>query len=104
MKKTLRFVLILIFFLVLFSAWKVFGPSVSAPDDKFLYIKTGQTFGEMRNELTSKKIVSSPQWFDWVSRAMRFNTAKSGKYEIKGNMSLFEFIRMLRNGNQTPVK
>lgn len=104
MKKTFRFVLILVLFLVLFSAWKVFGPSVSVPPDKFLYIRTGQTFSEMRDELVSNKIIRSPRWFDWVSGALNFKTAKAGKYEIKGNMSLFEFIRMLRNGKQTPVK
>ena len=104
MKKTFRFILVLLLILVLFSAWKVFGPSVSVPQDNFLYIKTGETFGEMRDELASKKIISSPLWFDWVSKAMSFNTAKAGKYEIKKNMSLFELVRMLRNGKQTPVK
>src|SRR5688572_5332226 len=104
MKKTLRFALILVLALILFSAWKVFGPSVAAPQDKFLYIKTGETFDGMRAELVSKKIISSPRWFDWVSSAMSFNTAKAGKYEIKKSMSLFELIRMLRNGSQTPVK
>ncbi len=104
MKKTFRFVLILFLLLVLFSAWKVFGPSVSVPQDNFLYIKTGETFGEMRDELASKKMISSQRWFDWVSGAMGFSTAKAGKYEIKKNMSLFELVRMLRNGKQTPVK
>lgn len=104
MKKTFRFVLLLVLILVLFSAWKVFGPSVSAPKDKFLYIRTGDTFGEMRDELVSKKIISSSRWFDWVSSAMGFNKAKAGKYEIKESMSMFELVRMLRNGKQTPVK
>ena len=104
MKKTFRLILILVLILVLFSAWKVFGPSVTTPLDKFLYIKTGETFNGMRDELVSKKIVSSPRWFDWVSRVMSFTTAKAGKYEITKNMSLFELIRMLRNGRQTPVK
>ena len=35
---------------------------------------------------------------------MKFNTVKAGKYEIKKSMSLFELIRMLKNGKQTPVK
>src|SRR5215510_2225960 len=104
MKKTFRFVLILVLLLVLFSAWKVFGPSVSAPSDKFLYIKTGESFSAMRDDIVSKDIVSSPNWFDWVSGAMGFKTAKAGKYEIKKGMSLFELIRMLKNGKQTPVK
>ena len=104
MKKTFRFVLILILAFALFTSWKVFGPSASAPEDKFLYIRTGESFGEMRDELFSKKIVSSPRWFDWISSAMKFNSIKAGKYEIKKSMSLFELIRDLKNGNQSPVK
>jgi len=104
MKKTFFFVFILILVVVIFSSWKVFGPSVSAPQDKFFYIKTGETFDGVRNELLSKNIISSARWFDWISSAMKFNTVKAGKYEIDKSMSLFELIRMLRNGKQTPVK
>ncbi len=104
MKKTFRFVLILVLVVVLFSAWKVFGPSVTAPEEKFLYIKTGETFSEVKNELISKKIISSTRWFNWVGGAMKFNSVKAGRYEIKKRMSLFELIRVLKNGRQTPVK
>lgn len=104
MKKTFFFVFILILVLVIFSAWKVFGPSVSAPKDNFFYIKTGETFDGVRNELLSKNIISSAQWFDWVASAMKFKIVKAGKYQVGDNMSLFELIRMLRNGKQTPVK
>jgi len=104
MKKTTRFILILVLVLVLFAAWKVFGPSVSIPEEKFFYIKTGETFDGVKEDLVSKKIISSTQWFDWVAGAMKFNTVKAGKYEIKKSMSLFELIRVLKNGKQTPVK
>jgi UPF0755 protein len=104
MKKTLRFVFILVIILVLFAAWKVFGPSVSAPEDKFLYIKTGETFNEVKEELISKRIISSTHWFDWSASAMKFTSVKAGKYEVKKGMSLFELIRVLKNGRQTPVK
>ncbi|HEV8270542.1 MAG TPA: endolytic transglycosylase MltG [Chitinophagaceae bacterium] len=104
MKKTFGFVLILVLILVLFAAWKVFGPSVIAPEEKFLYIKTGETFGQVKDELISKNIISSARWFDWTAGALTFNSVKAGKYEIKKNMSLFELIRVLKNGRQTPVK
>ena len=104
MKKTARFILILVLILVLFAAWKVFGPSVTAPEEKFLYIKTGATFGQVKDDLVSKKIIASSRWFDWVAGAMKFNSVKAGKYEIKKSMSLFELIRVLKNGKQTPVK
>jgi len=104
MKKTARFILILALILVLFVAWKVFGPSVSTPEEKFFYIKTGETFDGVKQDLISKRIISSTRWFVWVARAMKFNTVKAGKYEIKKSMSLFELIRVLKNGKQTPVK
>lgn len=104
MKKTIRLILILVLVLVLFAAWKVFGPSVSSPEEKFLYIKTGSTFGQVKDDLISKKIISSSRWFDWLAGAMNFDNVKAGKYEIKKNMSLFELIRVLKNGKQTPVK
>jgi peptidoglycan lytic transglycosylase G len=104
MKKTFGFVLIIVLILVLFAAWKVFGPSVTAPEEKFLYIKTGETFGQVKDELTSKNIISSARWFDWTAGALKFNSVKAGKYELKKNMSLFELIRVLKNGRQTPVK
>ena len=104
MKKTFRFALILALILVLFAAWKVFGPSVTVPEEKFVYIKTGETFGQVKEELISKNIVSSNRWFDWTAGALKFNAVKAGKYEIKKNMSLFELIRVLKNGRQTPVK
>ncbi len=104
MKKTARFILIFALILVLFAAWKVFGPSVSTPEEKFFYIKTGATFGQVKEDLISKKIISSTHWFDWLAGAMKFNSVKAGKYEIKKSMSLFELIRVLKNGKQTPVK
>lgn len=104
MKKTFGILVLLVLVVALFASWKVFGPSVNAPKDKFLYIKTGETFSEMRNDLVSNDIVSSPKWFDWASGAMSFKSAKAGKYEIKEGMSLFNLIRVLKNGRQTPVK
>jgi UPF0755 protein len=104
MKKTFRFVLLLVLILVLFATWKVFGPSVTAPEEKFLYIKTGETFGHVKDELIAKKIISSAHWFEWTASAMKFTSVKAGKYEIKKSMSLFELIRVLKNGRQTPVK
>ncbi|HJS53850.1 MAG TPA: endolytic transglycosylase MltG [Chitinophagaceae bacterium] len=103
MKKTFLVILVILLIFVLFSAWKVFGPSVSIPEEKFLYIRTGETFAQMRQDLVSKKIISSGRWFDLVAGALKFQMAKAGKYEIKKSMSLFELVRILKNGRQTPV-
>jgi UPF0755 protein len=34
---------------------------------------------------------------------MKFQLVKAGKYEIRNNMSVFNLVRMLKNGRQTPV-
>ena len=102
-RKTILIIFTLGLILILFSCWKIFGPTVSQPEGKYFYIKTGETFGQVKDELLSKKIVPSADWFGWVSSAMKFETVKAGKYEIKKNMSLFDLVRMLKNGRQTPV-
>lgn len=103
-RKTILTIATLILVVVLFASWKIFGPSVSSTEEKFLYIKTGETYSDVRDELIDKKIISSARWFDWIAGAMKFSTVKAGKYEIKRSTSLFQLIRELKNGRQTPVK
>jgi UPF0755 protein len=103
-RKTFLIVFTALIVVLAFAAWKVFGPSVSSPEEKNLYVKTGSAFSDLKDQLVSKKIISSGRWFDWVASVMKFSVAKAGKYEIKDGMSLFQLIRMLKNGKQTPVK
>ena len=103
-RKTIFILVTLLIIIVSFASWKVFGPGVSSPDGKYFYVKTGSTFKEMRGELVSKKVIASPTWFDWIAGAMKFSLARAGKYEIENKMSLFNLVRMLKNGKQTPVK
>ena len=99
------FLSIIVFFLLFagFGAWKLFGPSVKAPTDKFFYIKTGESFMEMKEELLKTNIVSSAYWFDKAVFLFRFKTARAGKYLVKEGMSLYQLIQMLKSGNQTEV-
>jgi UPF0755 protein len=102
-KKILVFFLFAVLLAAIFSAWKILGPSVKSPEEKFIYIKTGTTFSEMKEELLSQKIIQESFWFDKISALLKFKTARAGKYEIKENMSILSLIRFLKSGNQTPV-
>jgi len=103
MKKRFWIIAIILIVIVLFSAWKIFGPTVKQPEEKFFYIRTGWVYKDVISELKNKKIISNDTRFNFVARALKYKIIKPGKYEIKKGMSLFNLVRMLKNGRQTPV-
>ena len=102
MKKIILFLLLLLLLGGAFVAWKIFGPSVKQPEGKYFYIHTGETFQGMLDSLDEKKI-ADPQWVSRTAKYLKFRLVKPGRYEIKKGMSVFELVRMLRAGSQSPV-
>ena len=102
--------ILLILFLVLlitgvYCAWEVFGPTVSAPENKYFYIKTGSVYGDVKNELKNRGIISGTFFFDKIAKQVKYDkNIKAGKYEIKNGMSLINLVRMLKGGRQSPVR
>src|SRR5438034_6972202 len=103
MKKIIWTILAILILLAVFSTWKIFGPAVHSPAGKFFYIKTGSGYKEVTNDLVKDSIINGKGWFDFVAKQLKYKTIKPGKYEIKKEMSLFNLVRMLKNGRQTPV-
>ena len=87
----------------IFIAWKFFGPTVKQPEDKYLYVPSGTELPALRKILVEKKLLSGTTWFDWTASFLKYNKVKAGRYEINKGMSLFNLVRMLRNGRQVPV-
>lgn len=85
------------------AAWQFFGPAVRPPENKFFYIATGQTYKEVKADLHRLKIVSGKTWFHWASKLIGYKNIKPGRYEIKNRMNLVSLVRMLKNGQQSPV-
>jgi UPF0755 protein len=87
-----------------YAAWQIFGPTVSAPESKYFYIKTGTGYNEVRQSLIDEKIIHNTTFFDLVSKKLKYpNLVKAGRYQVKKGSSIFGLLRMLRSGNQTPV-
>ncbi len=87
-----------------YAAWQVFGPTVSAPESKYFYIKTGTGYSDVRQSLIDQKIISSTYFFDLVSKQLKYpGKVKAGRYQVKNGTSLLSLLRMLRSGNQAPV-
>ena len=103
MKKTLGFIALVILLIAAFSLWKIFGPTLKQPQGRFFYIHTGSTYTGTTADLVDQKIIGGTTWFNLVAKALKFKTVKPGKYEIKNGMSVFNLVRMLKNGSQTPV-
>ena len=104
MKKKLIFSVLAVIVLVAgFVAWNFLGPTVHTPEKKYFYIHTGETYEGVKDSLISQKILSGKRWFTWASKAIGYDKVKPGRYEIKKGMSLTSLVRMLRNGQQSPV-
>src|SRR5258707_13371650 len=98
-------ILLLIILLVLaaggFVAWKFMGPSVSTSSGELLYVKTGSTYTNVKQDMLEKKYLGTSTWFDWASKILRFRTVKPGRYKITKGMSVWKLVRMLRAGTQS---
>lgn len=104
MKKKILFgAFVTILLIAGFIAWKFFGPAVHVPEKKYFYIRTGETYEGVKADLHDLKIVSSETFFGWASKMIGYKNIKPGRYEIKKGMSLTGLVRMLRNGQQSPV-
>ena len=87
-----------------FFAWKFFGSAVSSEKEgKYLFIKTGSSFQDVEDELIKNKFIHSTVWFRMVADIAGYKNVKPGRYEIKKGMNLMHLVRMLKNGQQSPV-
>ena len=88
-----------------YVGWQIFGPTVNAPSGNYLFIKTGATFNDVKKSLRTKGIIASDFFFEKVSeRANYENNIKPGKYEIQNGSSLVSLVKMLKRGQQSPVR
>lgn len=102
-KKILLGSILLLVLIIIYSGWKFFGPTVNVPQKKFFFIHTGDQFDDVKTSLGNQDIISGEKWFEWASKIVGYKNIKPGRYEIKKGMSLFSLVRMLKNGQQSPV-
>ncbi|HUB60446.1 MAG TPA: endolytic transglycosylase MltG [Puia sp.] len=105
MKRFLLLVLLVFLLALAFVGWRIFGPGTAFSGDSYaLYVRTGMTYDQLRNLLQKDTVIKSPFFFDWVAARMDYPAGlKAGKYELRKDMSLFNILRILHNGRQTPV-
>jgi UPF0755 protein len=103
-KKTFSVILVVLLLAGGYAGWQVFGPTVSAPESKYFFIKTGTSYAGVKQSLIVQQMISNTFFFDLVSKQLRYpQMVKAGRYQVKNGSSIFRLIRMLRSGNQSPV-
>ena len=105
MKKIILLIVVVILLAGAWSAWKVFGPTVNAPADKFFYVKTGASYDEVKSSLDDQHIIGGTFFFDKLAKQAGYDErVKAGRYEITDGMSVYNLVRMLKAGRQSPVR
>ncbi len=100
----IRGILLIVFLAGGYAAWQVFGPTVSVPEGGYFYIRTGTVYSDVKQSLVDQKIIGNSFFFNLISKQLKYPArVKPGRYQIKKGSSVFQLLRMLRSGNQSPV-
>jgi len=84
---------------------KVFSPALDTNEVTELYIDENKDYEAILNQLQIQSHLKDIGLFKQLASLMKYpENIKSGKYEINPKLNYIELIRMLRNGNQIPVK
>ena len=90
----------------LFFGWRFFMSNTSFSEkSKYFFIRTGHAnYQEVYQSLTDSNFIRNPSSFNFLAKRMGVpEKLRSGRYEIKKEMSLFEIAKTLHNGKQSPV-
>jgi UPF0755 protein len=105
MKKILLLLFVLGGLMVLYAGWQLFGPTVKSPADKYFYVTTGAVYKDVLNALKAEQVIPNGFFFDKLARQAKYHqNVKAGRYEIKNGSSVYNLVRMLKSGRQSPVR
>ena len=107
-RKPLRLIIGLLLLLIIATgiyAYSVIFKPNDLKETIYIYIDEKKSYEEVVHQLKEKGALSSEKLFRVLAQRMNYpNSVKSGRYAIEGGMTMPEVIRLLRSGNQSPVK
>lgn len=91
------------------TAWitysKLNSPAFDTNQDQFIYIDESKNYNDIIYQLENTAHLKDSYLFIRVAKFMNYpENIKSGRYKITPETSYLDAIRMLRSGNQDPVK
>ena len=102
-KKIILGILVIIVAFTGFIGYNLLNPYVSNKQDAYFYIKTGDEFATVKDNLISGKFINGNN-FEMVCKFLKYKTPKPGRYKLKDRISLYKLVKLLRSGNQAEVK
>ena len=70
-----------------------------------LKIPSGSVYAQVADQLYEEKVINDALSFSFVAKLLGYQeTVKPGLYQVEPNMSNLDLVRMLRSGQQTPVR
>jgi UPF0755 protein len=84
---------------------KIVAPAFKTDKITYLYIDEKKDYQNVLKQLEGESQIKDIRLFKRLASIMSYpQNMKTGKYEIKPQSNYLDLIRMLRNGNQVPVK
>ena len=84
---------------------KITSPAFKTDEVSELYIDDRKDYEIVLNQLKMQSQIKDIRLFGQLASFMKYpQNIKTGKYEINPELNYIELVRMLRNGNQTPIK
>ena len=88
-----------------FIYYAIYSATFSVKKPVVVYIDSRKDYDGLLAKLQSTAHLKNPRLFNLLAQRMKYpENMKTGKYEIQSGMSYLEVIRMLRNGQQTPIQ
>jgi len=85
--------------------FKIVSPAFKTEKITYLYIDEKKDYNAVLSQLESQSHIKNIHLFEQLASLMKYpQSVKSGRYEIKPDLSYLKLVRLLRNGNQTPVQ
>jgi UPF0755 protein len=106
--KTLVLILALVLVSFSYYAWQIFRtPNLNTESDEdfYLLIPTGAGYQRVLDSLNAHKLINDQTSFRFLAKLMKYpELVKAGRYRIWPDMGNYDAIKLLRSGNQTPVR
>lgn len=104
-RKSLLIVVVVLVAMLALAGYMVLGPATGFSErDRFFYVRTGSSYGELKNELQKQGILKNVFFFDLLAGVAKLPAhVHPGKYKISSLMSNYQLVRMLRSGRQVQV-
>lgn len=97
-------ILLLLVIAVGIYSYRVIFQPFALSETVFIYIDDQKDFEDVVNQLQENADLPSEKIFRLLAERMNYpHKIKTGRYAVKDGMTMRDFIRLLRSGNQTPV-